>query len=196
MEWDEVLLPLLVSRNSPVQFPLQTFRRQRATQGGTSFSTLVGALKTQGLGGGNSVGRKIGGEGSLVAGPIPNRPASGQNSGGNDRILTSTQKTSVATTAPVTAAAKPADVALTGNISVDAISLLSAKLRERGFDPANYGMRYSEEAVYYPGGSYTNRQITANVNGRTESFDAGLVMRNPEVAAIEMLRATGQLSFS
>ena len=179
-----------VSRSSSVQLPIQSPRSQRTSQSSTLFPSLGTALTKQGLGSKSIPVRKDSGFGSLVADTtIPNRPTKGQNSGGADTTLAST----LVASSTAKAAKSPASdgPALTGNISIDAIAMLSANLRQRGFDPANFSFSYSEQPVYYPGGSYMNRQITAQVNGQIENYDAGLVMKNPEVAAVEMLRLLG-----
>ena len=151
---------------------MQSARSQRPVQSTSSFST---ALTTQGLGSRGVPVRTMGGVASLVATAIPSRPTNGQQNGGGDNNLA---------VLPVAEAPLPAK-------SQDAISLLSANLRQRGFDPASFGFTYSEQPVSYPGGSYTNHLITAHINGQTENYDANLVMKNPEVAAVEMLRLMG-----
>ena len=171
---------------SPIQFPNQIARSQRLNQNATTFSVASAALNPLSLGSKSAPVRQLGGT-TLFASPIPNRPTTSHDSVVVDKTLASPPDTK-AVLQP-----KAADgPALTGNISFDAIALVSANLRKRGFDPANFGFTYSEEPVSYPGGSYLNRQISAQVNGHTEHYDAGLVMKNPEVAAVEILRLMGQ----
>ena len=174
-----------LSHLSPVQFPNQIARSQRSSQNSSTFS-VAAALNPLGLGPKGTSIRQIGGA-SLLAVPIPNRPTKGHDSVIVDNTLAPPPDAKAALQP------KAADgPSLTGNISFDAIALVSANLRKRGFDPASFGFTYSEEPVSYPGGSYLNRQITARVNGHTEQYDAGLVMKNPEVAAVEILRLMGQ----
>ncbi len=68
-----------------------------------------------------------------------------------------------------------------------------ANLRQRlmNLNPiiANAPMEYTEEPVFHPGGIYINKLIKVwGTNGRTESYDANLVARNPDVTANEIAR--------
>lgn len=176
-----------ISHLSPVQFPNQIARSQRTNLSSLAFSTTAAALNPLSLGSKGGPVRQIAGSPSVFADPIPSRPTPSHNSAAPVNTLAPSPETKVPDQP------KAADgPALTGNISLDAIALVSANLRKRGFDPANFGFSYSEDPVSYPGGSYLNRQITAHVNGHVEQYDAGLVMKNPEVAAVEILRLMGQ----
>lgn len=176
-----------ISRLSPVQFSNQTARSQRSSQTAPSFSATATGLNPLSLDSKSGPVRQIVTSPSLFADPIPSRPAKSHDSATTGNTLTPPLN-SKDTVQP-----KASDGPnLTGDISFDAIALVSANLRKRGFDPASFGFSFSEEPVAYPGGSYVNRQITAHVNGHIEQYDAGLVMRNPEVAAVEILRLMGQ----
>ena len=74
------------------------------------------------------------------------------------------------------------------DLGQDSLAALSKALRAKGIEPAGLGFQYSEQEVYYPGGSYTNKLITANLNGQAEGFGAALVLKNPELAASEVIR--------
>ncbi len=177
-----------VSRVAPIQFPNQTARSQRSNQNSAQFSTAVVGLNSLGSSSKGAPVRSVGGLASLFSGPISNRPSKSHDSVTVDNTLALAPDIKAAASQP-----KAADgPSLTGNISIDAIALVSANLRKRGFDPANFSFTYSDEPVSFPGGSYANRQITARVNGHTEQYDAGLVMKNPEIAAVEILRLIGQ----
>ena len=80
------------------------------------------------------------------------------------------------------------------NLRLDSVTALSNKLKAAGVDPDSLGIQYVEEGVFYPGGFYTNKLISANIGGQTESFDAALVLRNPEVTTTEILRFLSGLS--
>ncbi len=114
---------------------------------------------------------------------VPARPSARQNSGGD--ISLTPKNDPKANVVPSRDTALPV---LTGNVGQDAIALVSADLVKRGIDPASFQFSYSEQTITYPGGSYVNRLISAKVNGQTENYDAGLVLKSPQVAAVEMLR--------
>jgi len=74
-----------------------------------------------------------------------------------------------------------------------AVAALEAAMRKRGLAPEAMRLTYSEQSVSYPGGAYMNRLITADFGGgRTEQYMADLVLRNPDVAAVEMARMLGR----
>ena len=77
------------------------------------------------------------------------------------------------------------------NLSVDSLTALTNSLRARGVNPDSLGLRYLEEESFYPGGSYTNKLITANIHGETANFGAELVLKNPEITSTEILRFLG-----
>ena len=116
---------------------------------------------------------------------VPARPSTRQNSGGDSSL---TPTIDIKTKGLANSSRDPVPPVLTGNIGQDAIALVSADLAKRGIDPASFQFSYSEQTVTYPGGSYLNRLFNAKVNGQTENYDAGLVLKSPQVAAVEMLR--------
>jgi hypothetical protein len=70
-----------------------------------------------------------------------------------------------------------------------AIEALRGALTAMQMPFAGIDMEYSEQVVGFPGGSYVNRLITVrNPQGRTESFDAALTMKDPRIAALDMAR--------
>jgi hypothetical protein len=75
------------------------------------------------------------------------------------------------------------------------MTALRSALTAMGMPFAGIDMEYSEQTVGYPGGSYVNRLITVRgAGGRTESFDAEMTLRNPQIAAVDManfLRGNG-----
>ena len=140
----------------------------------------------------SSITKKVTSLTSKIASPVadsgidvPARPSTRQNSGG-DSSLTPTIDTKAKGLA--SSSRDPVPPVLTGNVGQDAIALVSADLVKRGIDPASFQFSYSEQTVTYPGGSYVNRLISAKVNGQTENYDAALVLKSPQVAAVEMLR--------
>ena len=162
------------SRRNPVSFSLRN--ADAPTPGALTKAKRVLSLSSEGL--------------SAAAGSaadVPNRPVKGQNSVSGS-LLTPTIDQKEKTAATQTPPRDPVPVPLTGNIGVDAISLLSADLLKRGLDPASFQFSYSEQTVGYPGGSYVNKLISAKVNGQTENYDAGLVLKNPQIASVEILR--------
>ncbi len=115
---------------------------------------------------------------------VPARPSTPRQNSGSDSSLAPTIDPKIKAV-PSRDAAPPV---LTGNVGQDAIALVSADLVKRGIDPASFQFSYSEQTVTYPGGSYVNKLISAKMNGQTENYDAGLVLKSPQVAAVEMLR--------
>jgi hypothetical protein len=76
--------------------------------------------------------------------------------------------------------------------------MLSDALNAAGINADAFHLTYSEQQMGYPGGSilaqgsYWNRQIAATMpNGTTEHFDAGLVLKDPAVAVVEIARMIG-----
>lgn len=68
---------------------------------------------------------------------------------------------------------------------------LSSALSALGMNAAGLDIKYSEELVWYPGGSYVNRLITVTSGSRSESFSADLTARNPYVTAHEIQKYLG-----
>jgi hypothetical protein len=91
--------------------------------------------------------------------------------------------TPVAATPPVPLALTPAAVAM---------DVLGEALRKAGIEPSGLNLYYEEYTVGYPGGSYTNRYITCELSsGVKESYDVGLMMKNPWLTAYEIRRQMG-----
>jgi len=91
-----------------------------------------------------------------------------------------------AATAPAPSAAPPAQVTAERHPGMAA---LRSALTSMGMPFASIDMEYSEQTVGYPGGSYVNRLITVRgADGRTESFDAEMTLKNPQIAAVDMAR--------
>ncbi|MBM3764083.1 MAG: hypothetical protein FJW32_01715 [Acidobacteria bacterium] len=65
---------------------------------------------------------------------------------------------------------------------------LNDALHATGMSTAGLDIRYEEEHVGYPGGSYVNRNIVVSNGSRTERFSADLTERNPMVTAAELQR--------
>jgi hypothetical protein len=94
-----------------------------------------------------------------------------------------------ASTAPA-AATTPVPLALTPQAA--AMDVLGEALRKAGIEPSGLNLSYEETTVGYPGGSYTNRLITCEMsNGSKESYDVGLMMKNPWLTAFEIRRQMG-----
>jgi hypothetical protein len=94
---------------------------------------------------------------------------------------TPTPTTPPATTTP------PAPAPQTTTDRHPAMAALRNALTAMGMPFAGIDMEYSEQVVGYPGGSYVNRLITVRgADGRTESFDADLTLKNPRIAAVDM----------
>ncbi len=69
------------------------------------------------------------------------------------------------------------------------IEVLQNALRNAGLDPARFPMTEIHEVVGYPGGSYMNHQIVVDFGGGLrESYDIGLMLRNPSVTVTEIER--------
>ncbi len=74
----------------------------------------------------------------------------------------------------------------------DPVKQFTDALRAAGIDPAPLGLTLSEQPMYYPGGSYLDREITAALpNGTQQRFSANLVQLNPSVAAVELRQLLG-----
>jgi hypothetical protein len=87
------------------------------------------------------------------------------------------------------------DSATGQNPAASAMTVLEAAMRRHGMNPGVYNLSYSEQVVAYPGGSYVNKLITADFgNGKSEQYMADLVLRNPDVAAVEMQRLTSSVA--
>jgi len=94
-----------------------------------------------------------------------------------------------ASTTPA-AATTPVPLALTP--AAAAMDVLGGALRKAGIEPSGLNLYYEESTVGYPGGSYTNRCITCELpNGTKESYDVGLMMKNPWLTAFEIGRQMG-----
>jgi hypothetical protein len=101
-----------------------------------------------------------------------------------------------AVTAPVAASATPAAATLPANLSLTppaiAMDVLGEALRKAGIEPSGLNLYYEETTTGYPGGSYTCRYITCELpNGNKESYDVGLMMKNPGLTAFEIRRQMG-----
>jgi hypothetical protein len=98
--------------------------------------------------------------------------------------------TAPADSTPPAAATTPVSLALTP--PAVAMSVLGEALRKVGIEPSSLNLYFEETTVGYPGGSYTCRYITCELpNGNKESYDVGLMMKNPEVTAFEIRRQMG-----
>lgn len=68
---------------------------------------------------------------------------------------------------------------------------LNDVLHSLGISTTGLDIRYEEEHVGYPGGSYTNRNIVVSNGAKTERFSADLTERNPLITAFEMQKYFG-----
>ena len=94
-----------------------------------------------------------------------------------------------ASTPPVTT--KPVPAALPA--SQQAINALSAILSGYGIDPASLGLSYSEQLVAGPTGTYSNNMISAKFpSGKSQDYNAELTLKNPTVAAVEIMAMLGR----
>jgi hypothetical protein len=67
------------------------------------------------------------------------------------------------------------------------------RISSYGLDPASLGLSYSEQVVAGPAGAYTNKMITANFpSGKSQEYSADLTLKNPTVAAVEILGMLGR----
>jgi hypothetical protein len=95
-----------------------------------------------------------------------------------------------ATTVPATSISPPAAPLPP---SQQAINALSDILSGYGINPASLGLSYSEKLVAGPAGTYTNRMITANFpSGKSQDYSAELTLKNPTVAAVEIMGMLGR----
>lgn len=74
------------------------------------------------------------------------------------------------------------------------MEVLYAALRKINIEPSGLNLNYEEYPVFYPGGSYTNRYITCQLgsDGPKESYDVGLMLKNPWLTAFEIGRQMGR----
>jgi len=98
--------------------------------------------------------------------------------------------------APVAASTAPAAETTPANLALTppavAMDVLGEALRKAGIDPSGLNLYFEETTVGYPGGSYTCRYITCELsNGSKESYDVGLMMKNPGLTAFEIRRQMG-----
>ena len=94
-----------------------------------------------------------------------------------------------ASTTPA-AATTPPPLAL--SLPAAAMAVLGEALRKVGIEPSGLNLYYEDSTVGYPGGSYVNRCITCELsNGYRESYDVGLMMKNPGLTAFEIGRLMG-----
>ena len=99
-------------------------------------------------------------------------------------------QTPAASTAP---AATTAATAQSSTTPAAAMDVLHEALRKANIEPSGLNLIYEEVPVYYPGGSYTNRQFTLELsNGAKESYDAALMVKNPWLTAFEIGRFMSQ----
>ncbi|MBI4877544.1 MAG: hypothetical protein HY822_23180 [Acidobacteria bacterium] len=97
-----------------------------------------------------------------------------------------------AQTAPPATAATVA-AAPTAATPAAALEVLRAALRKVNIEPSGLNLYYEENVVGYPGGSYVNRLITCELSeGNKESYDVGLMLKNPWLTAFEIGRQTGR----
>jgi hypothetical protein len=91
----------------------------------------------------------------------------------------------VATEPPIVSISPPAP---TPSVSAPhpGMTKLNDALHSLGISTAGLDIRYEEEHVGYPGGSYINRNIVVSSGGKTERFSADLTERNPLVTAAEL----------
>jgi len=67
--------------------------------------------------------------------------------------------------------------------------VLRKQFLSEGFDASGLDLSYAETQVFYPGGHYTNKLITLELaNGKKESYDVNLMLKNPWLTAAEMRR--------
>ena len=72
----------------------------------------------------------------------------------------------------------------TPELAGQAKSAVLAALEKEGVDPSSVKISYWEELVTYPGGNYTNRNITVQTaSGRKIDLDAAYMARCPWLAA-------------
>ncbi len=115
-----------------------------------------------------------------VSTPAPTAPASQPA----PAATSTSTKPLASTTAPAASQLPP---------SQQAINALSAILTSYGVDPASLGLRYSEQPVAGPTGSWSNNMITANFpNGKSQEYNMELTLRNPTVAAVEIMGMLGR----
>ena len=71
-------------------------------------------------------------------------------------------------------------------VDQSALDILSAALRAAGIDPAGLNLVQHSDVVGYPGGSYTDNEITMTTAQGVHSFNVELVLQNPNVAVTEI----------
>lgn len=108
------------------------------------------------------------------------------------RPATPVAAVTVQAAAPTEPAAATTPVNLSLTPPAVAMDALGEALRKAGIEPSGLNLYYEETTVGYPGGSYTCRYITCELpNGNKESYDVGLMMKNPGLTAFEIRRQMG-----
>ena len=106
-------------------------------------------------------------------------------------VIPQSTKTAANTTQTSTVATATAAVPLPP--SQQAINALSSILSGYGINPASLGLTYSEKEVSGPTGTYSNNMITANFpSGKSQEYSAALTLKNPFVAAVEIMGMLGR----
>ncbi len=69
----------------------------------------------------------------------------------------------------------------------EVLTRLKAALEAAGHDPADYNLVYEDQTVWYPGGNYQNRIITATfADGYQESYGADLTEESPNATVMSI----------
>ena len=73
----------------------------------------------------------------------------------------------------------------------DPLTVLKNCLKLAGIDPEQLNLTVEEGTCTYPGGSWVNRHIVAEIGGQSQYYDINLMMRNPWVTVGEIQSARG-----
>jgi len=117
-------------------------------------------------------------------------PARNANSVTVPRQNTVTTSGSIAVPTVATSTGARTASAVNGRVDTQsALQLLMGKLREAGVDPGALGLYGHDDQVWYPGGGYTNNEITATIGSQTINFDAYITSMSPSCVVEEIKNA-------
>ena len=125
---------------------------------------------------------------SPAASPTAITPSPSQNIVAAALFSLAPTPTPTVTALPVTPPATTTAPAASLTPTQSAMNILASALQAAGISPQWLNMSAHDDYVTYPGGGYTNHQISLTANGHDTNIDANLMMMNPNVAVTEIKR--------